>query len=136
MVVIRRIRLRVREVLLTDTSYFSAANGALCAAAGIEPLIAIQRDAHHRPLMERFGDDPAPPASTDPIVRMTHRLKTEAGRALYGLRKNSVEPVFGIINHVMRFRQFSLRGLSNVTTEWSPVALAWNIKRMSVLRGA
>jgi hypothetical protein len=26
--------------------------------------------------------------------------------------------------------------LSNVTAEWSLVALAWNIKRMSVLRGA
>ncbi|OXC79783.1 Mobile element protein [Caballeronia sordidicola] len=67
---------------------------------------------------------------------MMHRLKTKAGRALYGLRKNTVEPVFGIIKHVMGFRQFSLRGLSNVGAEWSLVALAWNIKRMSVLRGA
>ena len=41
----------------------------------------------------------------------------------------------GIIKHVMGFRQFSLRGLSNVTAEWSLVALAWNIKRMNVLRG-
>ncbi|CAE6866512.1 IS1182 family transposase ISThsp16 [Paraburkholderia aspalathi] len=123
------------EVLLADAGYFSAANVAACEAADITPLIAIQRDAHHRPLMERFADDPAPPASTDPIVRMTHQLKTRTGRALYGLRKNTVEPVFGIIRHVMGFRQFSLRGLSNVTAEWSLVALAWNIKRMSVLRG-
>jgi hypothetical protein len=55
---------------------------------------------------------------------------------LYGLRKSTVEPVFGIIKRVMGFRQFSLRGLSNVAAEWSLVALAWNIKRMSVLRGA
>jgi hypothetical protein len=66
---------------------------------------------------------------------MTHRHKTKAGRALYGLRKSTVEPVFGIIKHVMGFRQFSLRGLSNVAAEWSLVALAWNIKRMNVLRG-
>lgn len=124
------------EVLLADAGYFSAANVALCEAADIESLIAIRRDAHHLPLMERFADDPAPPASTDPIVRMTHQLKTRAGRALYGLRKSTVEPVFGIIKHVMGFRQFSLRGLTNVTAEWSLVALAWNIKRMSVLRGA
>ncbi|WP_332460147.1 transposase [Caballeronia calidae] len=39
-------------------------------------------------------------------------------------------------NHVMGFRQFSLRGLTNVTAEWSLVALAWNIKRMNVLRRA
>jgi transposase len=124
------------EVLLADAGYFSAANVATCEAAHITPLIAIRRDAHHLPLMERFADDPAQPESTDPIIRMTHQLKTKAGRALYGLRKNTVEPVFGIIKHVMGFRQFSLRGLSNVTAEWSLVALAWNIKRMSVLRGA
>jgi hypothetical protein len=35
----------------------------------------------------------------------------------------------------MGFRQFSLRGLSSVAAEWSLVALAWNIKRMNVLRG-
>ena len=124
------------DVLLADAGYFSAANVALCEAANIEPLMAIRRDAHHLPLMERFADDPAPPASPDPIIRMTHQLKTKAGRSLYGLRKSTVEPVFGIIKHVMGFRQFSLRGLTNVTAEWSLVALAWNIKRMSVLRGA
>ncbi|MEA3123351.1 MAG: hypothetical protein QOD67_370 [Caballeronia sp.] len=77
------------EVLLADTGYFSAANVALCAAADIEPLIAIQRDAHYLPLMERFADDPAPPKSSDPLVRMTHRLKTKAGRTLYELRSST-----------------------------------------------
>jgi transposase len=124
------------DVLLADAGYFSEANVTTCEAAELTPLIAIQRDAHHRPLMERFADDPAPPESTDPLIRMTHQLKTKAGRALYGLRKNTVEPVFGIIKHVMGFRQFSLRGLSSVAAEWSLVALAWNIKRMNVLRGA
>jgi transposase len=123
------------EVLLADAGYFSAANVGVCHAAQIEPLIAIQRDAHHLPLRERFADDPAPPESADPMVRMAYRLKTRMGRALYGLRKSTVEPVFGIIKHVMGFRRFSLRGLSSVTAEWSLVALAWNIKRMSVLRG-
>jgi transposase len=122
------------DVLLADAGYFSAANVTLCEAANIEPLMAIRRDAHHLPLMERFADDPAPPASPDPIIRMAHQLKTKGGRSLYGLRKSTVEPVFGIIKHVMGFRQFSLRGLTNVTAEWSLVALAWNIKRMSVLR--
>lgn len=40
---------------------------------------------------------------------MSYRLKTKAGRALYALRKQTVEPVFGIIKSVMGFRQFSLR---------------------------
>ncbi|MDR3298655.1 MAG: transposase, partial [Candidatus Accumulibacter sp.] len=55
-------------------------------------------------------------------------------RALYALRKQTVEPVFGIIKSVLGFRQFSLRGLSKVTGEWTLVCLAWNLKRMAVLR--
>jgi hypothetical protein len=65
---------------------------------------------------------------------MAHRLKTKDGRATYALRKQTVEPVFGIIKSVLGFRQFSLRGLGKVTGEWSLVCLAWNIKRMAVLR--
>lgn len=65
---------------------------------------------------------------------MAHRLKTQSGRAIYALRKQTVEPVFGIIKSVMGFRQFSLRGLRKVTGEWTLVCLAWNLKRMAVLR--
>ena len=56
---------------------------------------------------------------------MTHRLATQAGRAAYALRKQTVEPVFGIIKSVLGFRQFSLRGLRKVTGEWNLVCLAW-----------
>jgi len=66
---------------------------------------------------------------------MKHQLKTRAGRARYGLRKQTVEPVFGIIKAGMRFRQFLLRGLDAVRGEWSLVTMAWNIRRMAVLRG-
>ena len=64
---------------------------------------------------------------------MVHRLKTPAGKALYAVRKQTVEPVFGIIKSVMGFRQFMLRGLDKVRAEWSLVTMAWNIKRMFVL---
>ena len=55
---------------------------------------------------------------------MTHKLKAKAGRALYALRKQTVEPVFGIIKSVMGVRQFFLRGLNKVTGEWTLVCLA------------
>ncbi len=32
------------------------------------------------------------------------------------------------------FRQFLTRGLENVKNEWTLVCLAWNVKRMAVLR--
>jgi uncharacterized protein YecA (UPF0149 family) len=46
------------------------------------------------------------------------------------------EPVFGIIKQVMGWRQMSMRGLDKAQGEWSLVTMAWNIKRMHVLRAA
>lgn len=122
------------ETLLADTGYFSAANVAICVAADIEPLIAVKRDEHHPDWQERFTE-PAPLTETAPPVEaMKHKLKTRAGRAAYALRRQTVEPVFGIIKSAMGFRQFLLRGLGNVRNEWTLVCLAWNLKRMAVLR--
>jgi transposase len=122
------------EQLLADTGYFSADNVAACEQAGIEPLIAITRDHHHPHWAERFSEPEELPTNPSPVERMTHRLKTGAGRAAYALRKQRVEPVFGIIKSVMGFRQFLTRGLDNVQGEWTLVCLAWNLKRMAVLR--
>jgi len=122
------------EQLLADAGYFSETNVDACEAAGIEPLIAVKRDEHHPHYSERFSEPPELPANPTPVQRMTRRLKTGAGRAAYALRKSTVEPVFGIIKSVMGFRQFLTRGLDNVQGEWTLVCLAWNLKRMAVLR--
>ncbi|TKT84580.1 transposase, partial [Dyadobacter frigoris] len=58
------------------------------------------------------------------------RLKIPQYEAIYKKRKQTVEPVFGIIKSVLRFRQFSLRGIFETDNEWSLVCLAYNIKRM------
>ena len=123
------------EHLLTDNGYFSAGNVESCEEANIEPLFAAGRDKHHPHWEDRFSEPPplAEPASA--VDRMKHRLKTTQGRKLYGLRKQTVEPVFGIIKSVMGFRQFLLRGLDSVRGEWNLVTMAWNIKRMAVLAG-
>jgi transposase len=121
------------RTLLADTGYFSQGNVEACVLAGIEPLIATQREAHHRSVEERLST-PAPlPEDADALTRMQHTLKTPEGRARYGRRKCTVEPVFGIVKQVMRFRQFLLRGLAKVKGEWNLVCLAWNVKRMAVL---
>lgn len=122
------------ERLLADTGFFSEHNVQCCQDAGVEPLIAVGRDAHHSDWRSRF-EEPAPleqPASH--VEQMKHALKTKAGRAAYALRKQTVEPVFGIIKSVMGFCQFLLRGLDNVRNEWTLVCLAWNFKRLAVLR--
>lgn len=124
------------DTLLADNGYFSDANVVACAAAGIEPMIATGRECHHPSLDQRFAAAPSAPANPTPVEAMAHRLRTPEGKKLYGLRKQTPEPVFGIIKSVMGFRQFLLRGLDNVQGEWRLVTMAWNLKRMFALSAA
>lgn len=64
------------------------------------------------------------------LIKMKEKLQTDKGKELYSLRKQTVEPVFGIIKNVMGFKQFLLRGLNKVEGEWNLIALAYNFKRL------
>ncbi len=123
---------QVNEII-ADTGYFSKANVDACEEAGINPLIAVGRDKHNQSLEVRFNK-PAPVAEdADSVTKMKYRLKTPEGKAIYGQRKSTVEPVFGIIKSVLGYRQFKRRGLENAHAEWTLISLAWNLKRMHVL---
>lgn len=67
------------------------------------------------------------------LVKMQKKLESDEGKALYALRKQTVEPVFGIIKSAMGFGQFLMRGIEKVTGEWSLVCLAYNFKRLNNL---
>jgi transposase len=117
-----------------DNGYFSENNVAACEARGIDPLIATGREPHHRSWQTYFAELPAPPPEDATLtVKMAYKLQTEIGRAIYGLRKCTVEPVIGVIKEILGFRQFSLRGLAKAAGEWCLVCLAWNLKRLHVL---
>lgn len=120
--------------LTADCGFYSASNVEACEKRNIEPLIAVGRDKHHPDWRERHTEPQALAANASTAERMAHKLKTKQGRADYALRKQTVEPVFGIIKSVMGFRQFLLRGLKKVSGEWQLVCLAWNMKRMASLR--
>jgi hypothetical protein len=121
------------DTMLADAGYYSDDNVASSEQAGIDPFIPPSREKHNQPLIERFID-PAPlPEDAKPIDKMRNKLKTVEGRKVYAQRKSTVEPVFGIIKHVLGFRQFFLRGLEAVSGEWTLVSIAWNLKRMFVL---
>jgi hypothetical protein len=96
-------------------------------------MLSMKRESHHMPVMERFAADAPAPEMDDPVAKMARRLGTKQGR-LYGLRKQTVEPVFGIIKRVMGWRQMSMRGLAKARGAWSLVTMAWHIKRLHVLR--
>jgi hypothetical protein len=121
------------QTVLGDNGYFSAANVAACAAAGIEPLLALGRAPHHPSPAERFAAAPPVPENPTPLDAMAHRLATPEGKKLYAQRKHTPEPVFGIIKSVLGFRQFLLRGLDKVRGEWSLVTMAWTLKRIFAL---
>ena len=117
-----------------DNGFFSATNIQVCERRGIDPYIATGRDPHHPSWQERFASLPAPPADdASPTVKMAYKLKTVLGKAIYGLRKCTVEPVIGIIKEVLGFRQFSLRGEQAAASEWCLVCLAFNLKRLHTL---
>jgi hypothetical protein len=67
---------------------------------------------------------------------MAYKLRTALGKAIYGARKCTVEPVIGIIKEVLGFRQFSLRGIHAAAGEWCLVCLAFNLKRFHTLSRA
>jgi transposase len=121
------------DTLLADTGYFSQANVERCLRQEVVPYISSHRDGHNQSLQERFAQPPPLPDNADAVTEMKHRLKTRDGRALYAKRKCTVEPVFGIIKHVLGFRQFLLRGVKSVCGEWDLVCIAWNLKRLHAL---
>ena len=117
-----------------DNGYFSAANIERLQLRGINPYIATGRDPHHHSWREYFAENPAPPPEeASPTVKMAYQLQTEIGKAIYRLRKCTVEPIIGIIKEILGFRQFSLRGLEAVAGEWNLVCLAYNLKRLHIL---
>jgi len=101
-------------------------------------LAAMVREPHGRTVaqLEKKEEPPEPDADAPFGQRMRQRTTTTAGRALYKLRQQTVEPVFGIIKEAMGFRRFSLRGHKNVSLEWNLVCLAYNVKRLHRIGGA
>jgi transposase len=122
------------EAAALDNGYFSESNITEMEARGIDPYIATGRETHHRNWKAYFVEHPVPPPQdASPTVKMAYKLRTEMGKAIYRLRKCTVEPVIGIIKEVLGFRQFSLRGMTAAAGEWCLVCLAFNLKRFHKL---
>jgi hypothetical protein len=120
------------STVLADTGFASAPAVAALQARGIEPLVAIGRTQPHRAY--DFRPPPKPKRErriAEPWrIAMKAKLQTDAAKALYARRKQTVEPAFGIIKSAMGFVRFRLRGIHNVATEWALIALAYNCRRV------
>jgi hypothetical protein len=128
--------------VLTDSGFYSeAAVRAVEQTSASQPTgttvyAAMEKTEHHRTVSDlEKREEPAAPAPGAPLGEvMKHRLKTTEGKAKYKLRQQTVEPVFGIIKSVMGFRQFLLRGLEKVGLEWQLVCIAYNLKRLHIMK--
>ena len=118
---------RKPDVVSADAGYWSEANATDETVAGIDLHIATGRVKHDQTMTTASGP---PPESATPKQAMQHKLRTEAGRAVYKRRKAIVEPVFGQIKEQRGFRRFSLRGLENVRAEWKLVCATANMLKL------
>jgi transposase len=116
---------RVQPILsLEDSGYFSAKAVTGLEALGFDPYLATERQKHHGTTAATL------PAGTTAQEQMRAKLRTPRGRAVYGLRKGVVEPVFGQIKGARGFRRFSLRGRAKIQGEWRLVCLTHNLLKL------
>jgi transposase len=115
------------EKVSADTGYFSEANVTDEQVKDVDLYVATGRDKHGD-VVETSSDPPPPGAS--PKEAMREKLRTEAGRTVYKMRKAIVEPVFGQIKEQRGFRRFSLRGKENVGREWKLVCAVSNLLKL------
>ena len=104
----------------------------------MEVLVATGAQGQRRrhDLRPEPADKPPREPQAEWILTMRKKMEVAQNRAHYRLRKQTVEPVFGIVKQAMGFRQFLLRGLEKVEGEWTLVTLAYNCRRLHNLRSA
>lgn len=66
-----------------------------------------------------------------PIERMKRVIDSPEGRALYGRRFATVEPVFANLRHNKRLNRFTLRGQCKVDVQWKLYCLVHNIEKLA-----
>jgi transposase len=124
------------RTVLADAGFASGEAVAKLEARQIEPLVALARTQPHRPYDFRPPPEPKPERRIREPWRLAMKIKldSEEGKARYKKRKQTVEPVFGIIKSAIGFTRFRLRGRQKVALEWLLVALAYNCRRLHNLR--
>lgn len=122
------------ERVLADSGFYSNQNVAELSGRGIDvysPDPNLARELNGGPPATTIGRmQPSDPH----LLAMRQKLRSEVGRRRYQQRKSLVEPVFGVLKEQRGMRQFRLRGLEGVGTEWMLAAVAYNLGRLYAAR--
>ena len=105
------------DKVTVDTSYDSQANKDNAVNRNIDLHLPKGREKHNN-FLNHF------------IKNKELSEEEKVRQELYKRRKQTIEPVFGVIKSVIGFTKFSLRGLDNVSNEWNLVCIAYNLKRL------
>lgn len=118
------------QAVSADAGYWSAQQVGDARVQGIDLHVATGKQKHGE--ASQAADEDATGASADAslLEQMKQKLKTEAGRELYRMRKAIVEPVFGQIKEWRGFRRFLLRGWQKVRAEWRLICLTHNLLKL------
>jgi transposase len=115
-------------VLVADAGYWNVPQIEALAATGLEVLVAPDspsrrdRDAGARKLRDKR------PAGR--YLAMRRALASPRGRALYALRRQLVEPIFGQTKAVRRCERFQRRGLAACRSEWRLIMATHNLLKL------
>jgi len=112
-----------------------SADAGFCTEAILAAMRERRIRAYIPPGRARHGDNSAAGRRTlraKPLaIAMAATLRRAGRRTRYRLRKQTVEPVFGQIKHARGFRQFLLRGLDKVRSEWALLCTAHNLLKLA-----
>jgi len=122
------------EQATADSGYFSEANVTDPKLAGIDLLVAPDRQKHGEEMPVATRSSAGGPVGLSPTLSpaqaMRLKLRTVEGRAVYKMRKAVVEAVFGQIKEERGFRRFLLRGLAPAQAEWKIICATHNLLKL------
>lgn len=77
-----------------------------------------------------LGDESPPENDLTPLQQLEHRVSSPAGREIYRLRSETVEPVFGQMKSARNLSAFRLRGFTLANSEWKLITLTHNLLKL------
>lgn len=118
------------EQILADAGFFSLDNIHQLEQGGVDVYLPDSNLARELNIGQRCKRL----RLTSMQRRMRQKLRSPAGRAVYGRRKGLVEPVLGTLKEQRGMKRFRLRGLAKVSLEFTLATIAYNLTRLYARR--
>jgi transposase len=122
------------ENVLADGGFYSNQNVRDLEERGIEVYVPDPNLARELNTGKRARTIGRNRVRSPELKAMRQKLRSPAGRRVYGRRKALVEPVIGVLKQQRGMRQFRTRGRVGVAAEFTLAAIAYNLTRLFTRR--